>query len=116
MWRNPLELESLKMRRPLQRTASRSIERHLEPEIRPITNRFQIRAKNRRLAFYVKSSRHVKNLAFQQVPEEQMAKASHLITEIEDGLLSFYLKKALLSFDILKTDFFIRTKNFDQGT
>ena len=62
------------------------------------------------------SLRDVKNLDFQQVPEEQMAKASHLITEIEDGLLSFYLKKALLSFDILKTDFFIRTKNFDQGT
>ncbi|CAH3199098.1 unnamed protein product, partial [Porites evermanni] len=92
------------------------IERHLDAESRPITNRFQIRAKNRRLAFYVKSSRHVKNLDFQQsVPEEQVAKASHLITEIEEGLLSCYLKKALLSFDIVKTDFFIRTKNFDQG-
>ncbi|CAH3157225.1 unnamed protein product [Porites evermanni] len=92
------------------------IERHLDAEIRPITNRFQIRAKNRRLAFYVKSSRHVKNLDFQQsVPEEHMAKASHLIREIEERLLSFYLKKALLSFDIVKTDFFIRTGNFVRG-
>lgn len=93
------------------------IERHLDAEIRPITNRFQIRAKNRRLAFYVKSSRHVKNLDFQQsVPEEHMAKASHLIREIEERLLSCYRKKALLSFDIVKTDFFIRTGNFVRGT
>ena len=45
-----------------------------------------------------------------------MAKASHLIREIEERLLSCYRKKALLSFDIVKTDFFIRTGNFVRGT
>ena len=45
-----------------------------------------------------------------------MAKASHLIREIEDRLLPCYLKKALISFDIVKTDFFIRTGNFVRGT
>ena len=65
----------------------------------------------------MKSSRHVKNLDFHQsVPEEHMVKASHLIREIEERLLSCYLKKALLSFDIVKTDFFIRTGNFVRGT
>lgn len=92
------------------------IEQHLNAETRPITNRFQIRSKNRQVAFYVKSSRHVKNLDFQRaVPEQDMLKALQLIEEIEQSLLVFYPKKPLLSFDIVKTDYFIRRGNFGQG-
>ncbi|XP_068753637.1 uncharacterized protein [Montipora capricornis] len=92
------------------------IEHHLNAETRPITNRVQIRAKNRQLAFYVKSSRHLKVLDVQGwVSQEHMAKALQLIKEIEERLLVFYSKKALLSFDIVKTDYFIRERNFVQG-
>ncbi|XP_068757190.1 uncharacterized protein [Montipora capricornis] len=92
------------------------IEHHLKAETGPITNRVQIRAKNRQLAFYVKSSRHLKVLDVQGwVSQEHMAKALQLIKEIEERLLVFYSKKALLSFDIVKTDYFIRERNFVQG-
>ena len=47
--------------------------------------------------------------------QEHMAKALQLIKEIEGRLLVLYSKKALLSFDIVKTDYFIREKNFVQG-
>ena len=92
------------------------VERHLSAETRPVTVRCQIRAKNRQVGFYVKSSRHVKHLDFQrEVPEEQMTKACQLIEEIEQNLLVHYPKKPLLSFDIVKTDYFIRRGNFEQG-
>jgi len=92
------------------------VEHHLNAETRPITNRFQIRSKNRQVAFYVKSSRHVRNLDAQiLVSEQHMEKAFTLIREIEDGLLVFYPKKPLLSFDIVKTDYYIRRGNFEQG-
>ena len=44
-----------------------------------------------------------------------MAKAFQLIREIEESLLEFYPKKPLLSFDIVKTDYYIRRGNFKQG-
>ncbi|XP_078360542.1 uncharacterized protein LOC144644867 [Oculina patagonica] len=92
------------------------VERHLNAETRPVTVRCQIRAKNRQLAFYVKSSRHIKHLDFQKVvSEEQMTKAYQLIEEIEENLLVHYPKKPLLSFDIVKTDYFIRRGNFERG-
>lgn len=92
------------------------VENHLSADIRPITNRCRIRTKNRQVAFYVKSSRHVKHLDFQRVvSEQQMTRAHHLIEEIENRLLVFYPKKPLLSFDIVKTDYFIRRGNYMEG-
>ena len=92
------------------------VEQHLSADTRPITNRFQIRAKNRQVAFYVKSSRHAKNLdVLRVVSERHMAKAFRLIEEVERDLLMFYPKKQLLSFDIVKTDYHIRRGNFEQG-
>ena len=92
------------------------VEHHLSADTRPVTNRFQIRAKNRQVAFYVKSSRHAKNLdVLKVVSEGYMAKAFQLIEEIERDLLMFYPKKPLLSFDIVKTDYHIRQGNFELG-
>lgn len=92
------------------------VELHLNAETRPITARCQIRAKNRQIAFYVKSSRHVKHLDFQkEVSDEQMTKAGQLINEIEENLLIHYPNKPLLTFDIVKTDYFIRKGNYERG-
>ena len=92
------------------------VERHLGAETRPITARTIIRAKNRQIAFYVKSSRHVKHLDFlKEVSDEQMTKAGQLIEEIEKNLLIHYPSKPLLTFDIVKTDYFIRRGNYEQG-
>jgi len=92
------------------------VERHLGAETRPITARTQIRAKNRQIAFYVKSSRHVKHLDFlKEVSDEQMTKAGQLIEEIEKNLIIHYPSKPLLTFDIVKTDYFIRRGNYEQG-
>lgn len=94
----------------------RDVDRHLSAETRPITNRFQIRSKNRQIAFYVKSSRHIKNLDVQRVvSEEHMAKAFQLIWEIETSLLMFYPKKPLMSFHIVKTDYYIRRGSLELG-
>lgn len=92
------------------------VERHLRAETRPITARTIIRTKNRQIAFYVKSSRHVKHLDFlKEVSDEQMTKAGQLIEEIENKLLTHYPSKPLLTFDIVKTDYFIRRRNYEQG-
>lgn len=92
------------------------VELHLKAETRPITARCQIRAKNRQIAFYVKSSRHVKHLDFQkEVSDEHMTKAGQLINEIEKNLLIHYPSKPLLTFDIVKTDYFIRRGNYERG-
>lgn len=92
------------------------VQNHLIADSRPITNRCQIRSKNRQIAFYVKSSRHVKHLDVQRVvPEQQMAKAWQLIQEIETDLLKDYQSKQRMSFDIIKTDYFIRRGNYVQG-
>lgn len=92
------------------------VERHLRAETRPITARTIIRTKNRQIAFYVKSSRHVKHLDFlKEVSDEQMTKAGQLIEEIESNLLTHYPSKPLLTFDIVKTDYFIRRRNYEQG-
>lgn len=92
------------------------VQNHLIADTRPITNRCQIRSKNRQLAFYVKSSRHVKHLDVQRVvPEPQMAKAQQLIREIETHHLVYYQSKPRMSFDIVKTDYFIRRGNYAQG-
>lgn len=92
------------------------VQNHLIADTRPITNRCLIRSKNRQLAFYVKSSRHVKHLDVQRVvPEPQMAKAQQLIREIETHHLVYYQSKPRMSFDIVKTDYFIRRGNYAQG-
>lgn len=92
------------------------VDRHLDAETRSITSRFQIRSKNRQVAFYVKSSRHVKNLDVQRVvSEEHMTKAFQLIWEIENDLLKFYPKKPMMSFQIIKTDYYIRRGSLELG-
>lgn len=44
-----------------------------------------------------------------------MAKAQQLIREIETHHLVFYQSKPRMSFDIVKTDYFIRKGNYAQG-
>ena len=44
-----------------------------------------------------------------------MAKAQQLIREIETRHLVYYQSKPRMSFDIVKTDYFIRRGNYAQG-
>ena len=44
-----------------------------------------------------------------------MAKAFQMIKKIEESLLEFYPKKPLLSFDIVKTGYYIRRGDFEKG-